>query len=160
MKSSMEKRMLRTAAVLLCGAGLAMSPAMAQQNAPPPPDAQTQGPPPGGRMRGASPEKRAEMMQSHLNLSADQTSKVRSILEEEQSKTEALRSDTSLSKKDRRQQMKAIHDDGDTKIEALLNPDQKTQFADMQAKERQHMQGRRKGGAGGQGDDSAPPPSL
>jgi Spy/CpxP family protein refolding chaperone len=157
MKSSMETRMLRAAAVLLCGAGLAMSSAMAQQSAPPPPpDGQMQGPPPGGQWgRGPNAERRVEMLQKRLNLSADQTAQVKAIFEGERGKMEALRANTSLAPQDRRSQMMAIHQDGEAKIQAVLTPDQKTKYEEMQAKERERMQERRQGGGG---DGSAPPP--
>jgi protein CpxP len=162
MKSNMESKVFRAAMVLLCGAGLAMSSAMAQQGPPqqgPPPDSQMQGPPPGqyrGR-GGMNPEHRVEMLQKRLDLSADQTTQVKAIFEGERSKMEALRSNTSQAPQDRRSQMMAIRQDGETQLQALLNPEQKTKYAQMQAMEQQRMQERRQEGAGG-GQPPPPPP--
>lgn len=154
MKSNMEVKMFRAAAVLLCGAGLAMGSAMAQQNPPPPPDGQMQGPPPGGRGGMMNPERRVEMLQKRLDLSADQTAQVKAIFEGERGKMEALRSNTALAPQDRRTQMMAIRQDSESKIEGILTPDQKSKYAEIQAQERQRMQERRGPG----GDGAAPPP--
>jgi invasion protein IalB len=53
MEELCKEQMFRTAVVVLCSAGLAMSAAVAQQETapPPPPDQQQQGPPPDGRCR-------------------------------------------------------------------------------------------------------------
>jgi protein CpxP len=159
MKSNMEKRMFRTVAVLVCGAGLAMGPAAAQQNAPPPPpDGQMQGPPPGGRGGMMNPERRVEMLQKRLDLSADQTAQVKAIFEGERGKMEALRSNSDMAPQDRRTQMMTIHQDSDAKIHAVLTPDQKTKYDEMQARERDRMQERRSGGPGGDGSMQPPPP--
>ncbi len=145
--------MYRTAAVLLCAGGLMVSAAMAQQDTPPPPDGAMQGPPPGGHGRGG-PEHRLEMMKHHLNLTDDQTAQLKTVLEGERAKMEALRSNTSLTPQDRRAQMMAIHQDGDSKIHAFLTPDQKTKFDEMEARQREHMQEGRRGGP-----DGPPPPA-
>jgi protein CpxP len=159
MENDMGKRMFRTAAVLVCGAGLAMGTAMAQQDAaPPPPDGQMQGPPPGGRGGMMNPERRVEMLQKRLGLSADQTAQVKAIFEGERGKMEALRSNADMAPQDRRTQMMAIHEDSDAKIHAVLSPDQKTKYDEMQARERERMQEHRQGGPGGDGSGAPPPP--
>jgi protein CpxP len=152
MNNSMKVKMFRVAAVLVCGAGLVASAAMAQsQDAPPPPpaDGQQQGPPPGGP-RGFDPERRVEMMQRRLNLSADQTTQVRAIFADGRGKMEALRGNTSLAPADRRAQGEALRQDQDAKIHAELTPDQKAKFDEMETRMREH----RRGGA----DGEAPPP--
>jgi Spy/CpxP family protein refolding chaperone len=159
MKMSMENKMFRAAAVLLCSGGLMVSAAMAQQDAPPPPpDGQMQGPPPGGHERGG-PERRLEMMKKHLNLTDDQTAQLKAVLESERGKMEALRSNTSLAPQDRRAQMMAIHEDGTAKIHAFLNPDQKTKFDEMEARQRERMQEHRRGGPDGPPPADAPAPA-
>ncbi len=146
--------MFRAAAVLLCTGGLMVGAAMAQQDAPPPPDGAMQGPPPGGPGRGG-PERRVEMLKRHLNLSDDQTAQIKSIFEGQRAKMEALHSNTSLSEQDRRAQMKAIHEDGEVKIHAVLTPDQKTKYDAMEA----HQWDRRRGGPDGPPPADAPPPA-
>jgi periplasmic protein CpxP/Spy len=153
MKNIMEKRVFRAAAVLLCTGGLMVGAAMAQQDAPPPPDGAMQGPPAGGPGRGG-PERRLDMLQKHLGLSGDQTAQVKTILDGERSKTEALRSNTSLTEQDRRAQFMAIHKDEDAKINAVLTADQKTKFDAMES----HGWDRRRGGPGGPPPADAPQP--
>jgi protein CpxP len=140
----------RAAAVMLCGAGLVVSAAVAQQDAPPPPpDGQQQGPPPGGH-RGWDSERRVEMMQRRLNLNADQTTQIKGIFADGQSKMEALRSNTSLAPADRHAQMMALHQDETAKVRGVLTPDQQTKFDAMQARMHEHR--------GGMGGDATPPP--
>src|SRR5471030_540641 len=112
MNVRVEKTLLRVA-VLLCGAGLMASMAVAQDT-PPSPPAQQQGPPPGGRGgpgRG-NPEQRLEMMQKELNLTPDQTTQLKGIFADERTKMEALRSDTTTPQEDKRAKMMAIREDG------------------------------------------------
>ena len=139
---------MRTAAVVLCGAMLAVLPAMAQQDAPPPPaQGQMQGGP-HGRGGMMNPDQHAAHLQKALGLSDDQTAQVKTIFTDEQTKFEALRSNTSLSREDRHTQMEALRQDEDTKVQAVLTADQKTKYAAMQAQMRDHR---------GNGNGGAPP---
>jgi Spy/CpxP family protein refolding chaperone len=167
MKSRLESRIVRTAAVLLVGTGLAVSSALAQQDAPPPPPDQTQGPPPNGSMgpgsmrHGPSIDRRVEMLKNRLNLTPDQTTQIRSILEGEHSRMEALHSNASLSPQDRHTQMMSIHQDSESRIRATLTSEQAATFDQMQARQRERMQNHERGegpGGNGAGDNGAPPP--
>ena len=159
MKSRMEVMTGRVAAVLLVSAGLVMSAAVAQTDAPPPPpQGQMQGGP-GGPMQ--DPGRRAEMLQKMLQLSDDQTAQVKAVLVDDAAKADALRANTDLAPRERRTQSMAIRKDEETRLEAIFTPDQKAKFEDMMAKQRERMQERRDGGApGGPPPASAPPPSL
>ena len=159
MENLAKGRMFRAAIVTLCSAGLAMSAAVAQQEtAPPtPPDQQQQGPPPDGQMqppmrggRGMDPERRVEMMQRRLNLSDSQTAQVRQILKESVAQMETIRGNGSLSPEDRRAQMMGLHQGEQTRIRAVLTPDQQAKMDAMQ----ERMRARRADGGG----ESAPPP--
>jgi periplasmic protein CpxP/Spy len=117
---------------------------VAQQDAPP------AGPPPGGQMQGRggmNPERQLQMLSERLSLTSDQQAQVKTILAEQREKMEALRQSNSGAPPDRAQ-MKAIRDESDGKISALLNDDQKTKFAEWQ-KERDARMAQRGG---------APPP--
>jgi periplasmic protein CpxP/Spy len=152
--------MFRAAAVLLCAGGLMVSAAVAQQDAPPPPpDGQMQGPPPGGRDFRGGPEHRLTILQKRLNLTTDQTAQLKSILDGQMAKTEALRSNKELAPQDRRTQMMAIHEDSDTKIHAILTPEQKTKYDEIEARQHDWEQGHRRGGPEGAppSDGAAPP---
>jgi periplasmic protein CpxP/Spy len=153
------KNFKRTAAMLLCSVSLVL-PALAQTGATNSgaPD-QTQGPPPppngggggrGGRM--GNPEQRLERMQKELNLTPDQSTKVKSILEDGRAKMMALRNDSSASQDDRRAKMMDLMKTENMNIKAVLDDTQKAKFEAME----QQMRGRR--GRGGNGGD-APPPS-
>ena len=147
--------MMVRSAVLVCGLGVAVvGTAFAQDQAPPPPPAGTamQGPPRGGRGGMMDPGRRADMLKQNLSLTDDQTSQVKTILEDSRTKMEALRSNSSLSQDDRRSQMMSIRKAENDKVEAILTPDQKTKYAAMQAQMRDRMRG------GAPGGDAAPPP--
>jgi protein CpxP len=154
MKSVVRIRMFRAAAVLLCGAGLAVGAAVAQQDGPPPHGQQQPGPPPAER-HGWNPDRRAEMMQKRLGLSGDQTAQVKAILIDEQAKMEALRANASPGSANPRGQGMALRQEEDAKIEAILTPDQKAKYEEMKAQQRERMQERRQRQGG---DEPAPPP--
>lgn len=148
MKVSPMSATRRSLAVLLCSAALAAVPSLAQTDAPPPPPDGAQGPPAAayGPPRGG-PDHRAEMLQRQLDLTAEQTAQVKSLLEAEHARMEALHANSaSLSREDMRTQMMAIHQDGDTKLRALLTPEQVSKYNAMQARMREHMQERREDG--------------
>ena len=145
------KKRVRRVAALLCGAVLAAAPALAQDAGGPPP------PPPPGQHGPGGPGMMMRGMDRELNLTADQKTQVHAIMEETRTKAEALRDNSSLSQKDRREQMMKLHEDSMAKVRALLTDEQKTKFDQMQKERREHMRGPRGEGAG-QGEGSAPPP--
>ena len=155
MKNFGKSRMFRTAAIVLCGAGLGLSAAVAQQEtAPPPPPDQQQGPPPNGQMqghRGMDPERRVEMLQRRLDLNDSQTAQVRQIFTESHAQMMTLRSNASLAPEDRQAQMMTLHQGEQAKIRAVLTPDQQAKFDAMQARMREHH-------ADGGGESAPPPP--
>lgn len=153
---TLNGRLMR-AGVLFCGLCLAAGAVVAQE-APPPPPAGEQGPPPGPRGRG--PEQRIEMMQKELNLTPDQTAKVRSIFAADRDKMMAIRNDSSLSQEDRRDKMMKLQHEQSEKIKGVLDDAQKPKFDAMQARMRDRMQERREGGAppAPSGDTAPPPP--
>lgn len=139
----------QVALLFTMGASLLAVPAFAQtEAAPPPPPAQSDVPPPppdGGPGRGGpgrgNPERRLAMLQQHLNLTPDQTTQVKALLETERGKMEALRSGGASAGGDRRTQMMAIHQDTTTKMHAILTPEQATKYDAMEARMREHRQG-------------------
>ncbi len=98
------------------------------------------------------PDRQLEHMTKELGLSADQQSQIKPLLVERQQKMQAIFQDQSLSREDRRARMQAIRTDSQSKIEAVLNDQQKQKFEAMQ----QHM-GRRGGENGGPPPPQAPP---
>lgn len=83
------------------------------------------------------PAKRTEMLTKKLKLTSDQQAKVQDILKSEQSQMETLRSDSSLSREDRRPKMMEIHKASASQIRALLDPNQQKKWEEMQSKREQ-----------------------
>jgi periplasmic protein CpxP/Spy len=110
-----------------------------------------QGPPGGGRRGGVT----IEMLTDRLKLTPDQVEKIKPILADQQTQMTALRGDTSLSQDDRMAKMTKIRTDSTTKINAVLTPDQQTEYKKMQAE----MMQRGPGGGGG-GAPAGPPPGV
>ena len=104
----------------------------------------------GGHGRGMmDPDRQLEHMTKQLNLSSDQQSQIKPILVDRQQKMQALFQNQSLSREDRHSQMQAIRQDSETKINAVLNDDQKQKY--------QAMQERMRRGGPGEGGENAPP---
>lgn len=97
-----------------------------QDNAPPPQGQWGHGP---HRM---DPNRQLEHLTRELNLSTDQQSQIKPLLVDQQQKMEALHQDESLAQEDRRAKAKSISDDTHSRIEAVLNDDQKQKFEAMQ----------------------------
>ena len=113
-------------------------------------DGPPQGPPPDGAgPRHGGPDRRAEMLEHQLSLTSEQTTQVRALLEAEHAKMEALHANAAaLSREEMHTQMMAVHQDSDTRLRALLTPDQATKYDAMQARMRQHRQ-----------EEQGPPPT-
>jgi protein CpxP len=157
------KNMKRTAAVLLCSASL-MLPALAQSGTTTGGGQdQMQGPPPGGGpggpgRRGPNPEQRLAMLTKELSLTADQSAKVKTILDDGQAKMMAERS-SSASQEDRRAKMMEMRNTESANIKAVLTDDQKVKFDALQKQQMDRMrEGRGNGGGNGSGAGSGTPP--
>lgn len=120
-------RLLKTASLVAAMAFvLGMTPAWGQDNAPPPPEAGRH-----GHMM-PTPEQRADHLSKKLNLTDDQKAKVLSAYQDEEKQMSDLRSDSSLSRQDRRAKMQQIHENTVSQIKGTLNPDQAKQFDEME----------------------------
>jgi len=120
--------------------GMTGGAAMAQDTPAPPPQ---QG---GGGHRGMDPDAQLKHMTKALDLTADQQTQIKPILESQQQQMMALHEDQSMSRDDRFAKMKAIHEDSRGKIEAVLNDTQKQKYEAMQEKMQERMHGRGQGG--------------
>ena len=135
--------MLKQSLLLLVAAGAISiaAPFVAAQDAPPP-DQQSQSAQEHGNWhRGQDPAQRTKELAKHLNLTADQQTKVQEALESQHSQMESLRQDTSLSREDRHAKMMDIHKATDAQIRGVLDADQQKKWDEMQAKREQRMQG-------------------
>jgi protein CpxP len=67
---------------------------------------------------------KAEAISQQLNLTPEQKIKVLPILRDEVPKVQAIKNDNSLSKSQKMQQVRAIHQQTDPQMKAILTPDQ------------------------------------
>ena len=123
--------------------------ALAQDNAPPPPQDQAQRGP--GGPRHMDPDRQLERLTRQLDLTSDQQGQIKPLLVDRQQKMAALFQDQSLTAEDRRSRMRSIQQDTRSKIEAVLNDQQKQRFESME-------QRRSRGGPGGPPADGSAPP--
>ncbi|UWZ83371.1 hypothetical protein [Occallatibacter riparius] len=93
-----------------------------------------------GRHHEMNPDKAAERLGKKLNLSADQVAQIKPILADQKQQLGALRADTSLTKEDRHAKAKGIMQDSRTKLEAVMNDQQKQQFEQMLAERKAKRQ--------------------
>jgi Spy/CpxP family protein refolding chaperone len=108
----------------------------------------------GGRRGPMSPDDQLKRMTKEFNLTANQQTKIKPILVDEQKKMEDVRNDSSVDRQTMRGKMMQIRQDSNDQVRALLDDKQKEKF-DKQEQER--MQNRR-GGPGGPGGDNPSPP--
>lgn len=98
------------------------------------------------KMRAADAEGRLERMGRKLNLTDDQKTKLKPIFQDEWQEMKPVREDASLSREQKREKMKSIHEKYRAQIEGVLTPDQQAKWKTMQSN-RMHRGNRSKGGA-------------
>src|SRR5690349_1026473 len=101
---------LRLVAALAVGGLLACATVTSAQDAP--------------KEKGPTGEQRVERMNTELNLTADQKTKVTALFEDSQKKMRELRQDTSLSQEERREKMRPMREAEDKKLKEILTPEQ------------------------------------
>ena len=113
-----------------------------------------------GRRGPMSVDERVKRMTKDLNLTTDQQTKVKSILEDEQKKAQDLMNGSSTDRQAMRQKMMQLRQDTSDQIRALLDDKQKEKFDKMEQERQDRMQRRRGGPAGGPGGENqeGPPP--
>ena len=94
-----------------------------------------------------SPEQELAHMTKALNLTGDQQSQLKPILQQRRDQLQQLRQDTNTPRQDKYAKMKSLDQESNSKVEAILNPEQKTKYESMIAKrherreEMQHQNG-------------------
>ena len=91
--------------------------------------------------RGLNPEAQLQHLTKQLDLTTEQQTQIKPILENRDAQMKQLWQDQSVSQQDRHAKMLALHQDSNSKIEAVLNDTQKQKFEQMQTKMHQHMHG-------------------
>ena len=76
------------------------------------------------KKKGPTVEQRVDRMNTELNLTADQKTKVTALFEDSQKKMRELRQDTSLSQEDRREKVRGMREAEDKKLKEILTPEQ------------------------------------
>jgi periplasmic protein CpxP/Spy len=136
----------RFALLALALGAISLAPVYAQDNAASGDSA------PSAPQHGApDPQKQAARLGKRLGLSDDQSSKITTILQNQQQQMSALRGDSSLSQQDRRAKMRSIRQDSDTQINAVLTPAQQSQYTAMKQQMKQRMQNMHNGDDGSDG---------
>lgn len=101
----------------------------------------------GGGMR-ASAEDRAKQLQTQLKLTDDQTAKITDIYKAQRTKMDSIRTASNGDRDAMRTAMMPLMQDTNTKVKAVLTPDQATAYDKIQQERMQRMQ---QGGGGGNG---------
>lgn len=130
---------MKTRLCLIAFALAAAFGAQAQDNANPAPTGQAAH----GQRRPPDPQERAQKLAKHLDLNAQQQAQVATILQTQQQKMQALRSG-GVRGQDRRDQAKAIMEDGDRQLQAVLTDNQRARYLAMKERmieKRQEKQG-------------------
>jgi len=102
----------------------------------------------GGGMR-ASAEDRAKQLQTQLKLTDDQTAKITDIFKAQRTKMDSIRTAANGDRDAMRTGMMPLMQDTNTKIKAILTPDQATAYDKILQERMQRMQ---QGGGGGGGN--------
>jgi Spy/CpxP family protein refolding chaperone len=116
----------------------------------------------GGHHRGRGmmdPDKRLAHMTKRYNLTSDQQSQIKPILQDEQQQMQSMRGDTSTSRQDKWAKMKSMHDATNQKIEAVLTDEQKQKFEADQQKMQERRAAHMHGGQGAAPADNGQPPA-
>lgn len=84
-----------------------------------------------GRGMGMSPDQQLEHMSQTLNLTEDQKTKIKPILEEQSNKMHQLMQDSSTAPQDKRAKFQEIHENTMSQIKPILTSDQVKKLESM-----------------------------
>lgn len=132
----MRKQIFTLALSTLFGLGVALAAPQAQDQ-PAPQNSQ-----PSERHQ-PDPNRQIRSLSKRLNLTADQQNQILPVLAARQEQMQGIRADSSLSPKDRREKARAVREDSDSKIRAVLTDEQKQAYDRMQQQMRERMRQRR-----------------
>ena len=95
-----------------------------------------------GKLVAQTPAEKLQSISQVLNLSPQQKDQLLPILKAEAPKLEAIKSNPSLSKRDKRKELKSIHDQADPQVKAILSPTQYGQWKDIRKQEIDQAKGK------------------
>jgi hypothetical protein len=96
--------------------------------------------------RAANLEQRIEQLDKQLTLTADQKTKLMAYFEGERKKMQDMRADTSLTREQRQEKMKAVREDLNKEMKSVLTADQFTKWEKERDKMREEMKQKAKQG--------------
>jgi len=104
------------------------------------------------------PQKQTARLSRKLQLTPDQAAKIEPILQSRQQQMQQIRADASSSPHDQHQKMRALKQDTDSQIQAILTDSQRQQYQQMQQEAMQHRRDNKQGspGAGAEDDGGNP----
>lgn len=122
---------------LVLGAAIAISPALRAQDA-------AASPKPAASAPGEGRKDPVERLTKVLDLTPDQQTKIKPILEERRTKMKALKDDTSLTADQRKAKGLEIFEASNKDIKAILTPDQVKKYDEMQEKMKERWSNKQK----------------
>lgn len=121
--------------------GLIAAPVLAQQDAP---AAALTG---HGQGQHMDPQEQLQKLSKHLQLTADQQSKIGAILQDRQQQVQSIRGDGSLKPADKRAKLKSLMDSSQSSISAVLTDQQRQRWTDMREKMMERREAKKDGQA-------------
>lgn len=111
--------------VMLLAAGLTFA-QTSQESQAPTPDKHA-----GMHHNGMSADQHLQMLSEKLNLTDDQKTKLKPILQDQMRQMKAVHEDSSLSEEQKQAKVKSIHESFHDQINAVLTPEQQAKFKQM-----------------------------
>jgi periplasmic protein CpxP/Spy len=79
-----------------------------------------------------------EWLSKQLNLTDDQKTKLKPILEDQSKQMKATREDATLTQDQKREKMKQLHESTHSQINDILTPEQQKKFAELKEQQKAH----------------------
>ena len=140
----MRKQISLLALSTLFGLGVAMAAPQAPEQAAPQDQTQSSG----QQLRQQDPAKQVKHLAKRLNLTADQQNQLLPIFADRQQQMAAIRGDSLLAPKDRMAKARALREDSENRIKAVLTDSQKQAYDQIQQQMRARRQGHQQNGSG------------
>ena len=140
---------LPLAALSLALASALLPPVSAQDATPPPAQQQLPTPNPAksgpeGAAAARTPDQVVRAYSKRLSLTDDQRAKLKPIIADRQQQMLALRDDKTMPGREKLKKIKAVMDATDSRINAVLTPDQQKQYAAFEAEQKEKIKERHK----------------
>ncbi len=87
-----------------------------------------------------SPDQELSHLTEALDLTSDQQTRIKPILESRRDQLVQMRGDASLSRQAKMAKMKSLDDESNTKLETVLNSKQKLKYEQMVARRKERME--------------------